>query len=137
MSLQKKIYFLREAKGLTQGEAAKELGMCVTEYGDIERGDADPKVSKLQKIANFYGTRLSDLLDDSEKSFMSIHFAINRDQQQSNVYLGSSVSSELEKANLIIEMKDKELALQQREIELLKKQNEQLEEINALLKKNM
>jgi transcriptional regulator with XRE-family HTH domain len=128
MSVQKKIYLLREAKGLTQADVAKQLGMCVTEYGDIERGDADPKISKLKKVANFFGIRLNDLLDDSDKSFMSIHFAINRDKNQNNVYLGSSVSSELEKANLIIELKDKELAMKDREIENLR-------EIIALLKR--
>jgi hypothetical protein len=46
------------------------------------------------------------------------------------------MSPELKEQKLINELKNKELAMQQREIELLKKQNTQLEEINALLKKN-
>lgn len=110
MSLKKKIYLFREAKGLTQSDVAKALKMCVTKYGDIERGDIDndPKLSELQKIANFYGTRLSDLLDDSDESCMRIHFAMNRDKNQNNVYLGSSANRELEKQ--LIAAKDEKIA---------------------------
>ena len=127
MSLQKKIYLLREAKGLKQSDVAKALKMCVTKYGDIERGDSDndPKLSELQKIANFYGTRLSDLLDDSDESCMSIYFAINRDKNQNNVYLGSSANRKLEK--LLIAAKDEKIADLNKIISLLEAKIKDLE----------
>jgi hypothetical protein len=49
--------------------------------------------------------------------------------------LNDKLAFEIQKRHLPLEMKDKELALQQREIENMKKQILQLEEINALLKK--
>jgi len=131
MSVNEKIRLIREAKGLTQEEAAEKLKMSVNGYGDIERGVSDIKTSKLEKIAEMLEIKLSELFELNEKGVSNIAYK----QIKNNLYFNSS-AVELEKQQLIIELKDKELALQQREIELLKKKNEQLEEINALLKKN-
>jgi hypothetical protein len=46
------------------------------------------------------------------------------------------IKTELEKQLLVVELKDKELTMQQREIENLKIQILQLQEINMLFKKN-
>jgi len=48
--------------------------------------------------------------------------------------LNDKLAFEIQKRHLPFEMKDKELALQQREIENLREQVLQLKEINALLK---
>jgi len=138
MSVNEKIRSIREAKGLTQEQVAEKTGISSSVYGDIERGENDPKLSKLQKIAEAFEIELSELVDLSEKGTLNINFANyqrNGKNPKSKVYI-SSANSELEKQQLIIELKDKELALQQREIENQKKQIAQLEEINALLKKN-
>ena len=47
MSVNEKIKLIREAKGLTQEQVAEKLGVSPTAYGNIERGDNDPKLSKL------------------------------------------------------------------------------------------
>ncbi len=52
MSVNEKIKLVRQAKGLTQESVAEKLGMSVTTYGDIERGDKDLKISRLQDIAD-------------------------------------------------------------------------------------
>lgn len=51
MSVNEKIRSIREAKGLTQEQVAEKSGISASVYGDIERGENDPKLSKLQKIA--------------------------------------------------------------------------------------
>lgn len=137
MSVNKKIRLIREAKGLTQEQVAEQLGVSPTAYGDIERGDNDPKLSKLQKIAEILEISLSELVDLSEKGNLIINFIRqqNSRKHKNNICINSS-NYAAEKQQLIIELKDKELAMQQHEIEILKVQIAQLQKINALLEKN-
>ena len=123
MSVNEKIRLIRETKGLTQEQVAEKLGVSPTVYGDIERGDTDPKLSKLEKIAEILEIRLSELVDFSDKGTLNIY--CYKKGKQRGFYFGSS-NSELEKQQLVIELKDKELALQQREIAYLKELNELL-----------
>jgi transcriptional regulator with XRE-family HTH domain len=131
MSVNEKIRSIREAKGLTQEQVAEKLGISSSVYGDIERGENDPKLSKLEKIAEAFEIELSELVDLSEKGNLNVTF---NTCTQKKFYIGSAVT-ELEKQQLIIELKDKELAMQQREIENLQAQITQLQKINGLLEK--
>jgi transcriptional regulator with XRE-family HTH domain len=117
MSVNEKIRLIREAKGLTQEEAAEKLKMSVNGYGDIERGITDIKVSKLESIAKMLEIKLSELFELNEKSAFNINFC---KQKQNKFYINSS-AVELEKQLLINELKDKELAMKEREIEQLNK----------------
>ena len=111
MSVNEKIRLIRETKGLTQEQVAEKLEMSPNAYGDIERGENDPKLSKLQKIAEIFEMPLSDLVDLSEKGTLNINF----NKEGKNVmYVGSSVTAKE------MVLKDKELAMQQREISYLK-----------------
>jgi transcriptional regulator with XRE-family HTH domain len=125
MSINEKIRLIRETKGLTQEQVAEKLGVSPTAYGDIERGDNDPKLSKLQKICEILEIPLADLIDLSDKGTLNINF--NKQGKHYNVYLGSS-NTELKEQLLINELQKKELSMKDREIENLK-------EIIALLKR--
>jgi len=125
MSVNEKIRLIRESKGLTQEDVAKKLDISVNSYGDIERGNTNLKLNRLEQIAEILGVQLPELVDSTEKGNLNICFN-NKQVKQRDVYFNSS-TIEFEKQQLIIELKDKELALQQREIENLK-------EIIALLK---
>ena len=116
MSVNEKIKLIREAKGFTQEQVAEKLGVSPTAYGNIERGDNDPKLSKLEKIAEILGIRLPELVDSSEKGNLNINF---NKGEKNTICIGTS-AIELEKQLLIIELKDKEITMQQREIENLK-----------------
>ncbi len=119
MSVNEKIKLIREAKGLTQEQVAEKLGISPTAYGNVERGDNDPKLSRLQEISDVLGITVSELLDLTDKTVLNINLnRKDKGKNKYNVYLSSS--SELEKQELVIELKDKELALQQREIAYLK-----------------
>ncbi len=127
MSVNEKIKLVRNAKGFTQEEMAEELGMSSNAYGDIERGDSDPRLSKLQKISEKLGINLSELLDLNSKTVLNVNFN-EQGKHKHNVYLGSD--SELEKQILICEFKDKEIELYKQKvadltklIELLEKQS--------------
>lgn len=116
MSVNEKIRSIRETKGLTQEQVAEKLGISTSVYGDIERGENDPKLSKLQKIAEAFEIELSELVDLTDKGNLNVTF---NTCTQKKFYIGSS-NTELEKQLLIVELKDKELTLQHREIENLK-----------------
>jgi transcriptional regulator with XRE-family HTH domain len=114
MSVNEKIRLIRESKGLTQEDVAKKLDISVNSYGDIERGNTNLKLNRLEQIAKILEISLPELIDTSDKGILNINFK----NKQRDVYFGSS--SELEKQQLIIELKDKELAMQAREIAYLK-----------------
>ncbi len=131
MSVNEKIRLIREAKGLTQEQAAEKLDMSPSAYGEIERGENDPKLSKLQKIADIFEIELSELIRLTEKENLTINvtnYQENGKFTKSKVYISSN-NSELEKQQLFVEM-------QQKEIESLKIQIAQLQKINELLEKN-
>ena len=122
MSVNEKIRLIRESKGLTQEDVAKKLDISVNSYGDIERGNTNLKLNRLEQIAKILEISLPELIDTSDKGILNINFK----NKQRDVYFGSS--TELEKQQLIIELKDKELAMKDREIDNLR-------EIIALLKR--
>jgi len=136
MSVNEKIRSIREAKGLTQEQVSEKTGISSSVYGDIERGENDPKLSKLQKIADAFEIDLSELVDLSEKGTVNVSFANHalknntNTTHQNHVYVGSC-ASELKEQKLINELKDKELALQAREIAYLKKMLEMSEKLDG------
>lgn len=119
-----KLRVIREAKGLTQEQVAEKLQMSKNGYGDIERGDSDVKLSKLEKIAEIFNMQLAELVDLSDKGTLNVNFACKQHNKhlQSNVYIGSH-AAELKEQQLINEMKDKEITLLKRIIELMESKN--------------
>lgn len=130
MAMHEKIRLLRQAKGLTQEDVAHELKMSVHGYGDIERGDCDIKLSRLQQVADLFEVKLSELIDMNEKAVLNLGCEQNKSHWHfnSNIAENMQLKAELEKQQLRVEM-------QQKEIENLKVQIAQLQKINALLEK--
>lgn len=125
MSVNEKIRLVREAKGLTQEQVAEKLQMSKNGYGDLERGDSDIKLSKLQQLADIFDMELPELVDLTDKGNLNVTF---NTCSQKKFYIGSS-SIELEKQRLTIEF-------QAKEIDNLKVQIAQLQKINSLLEKD-
>ena len=126
MSVHEKIRLIRETKGLTQEQLAEKLKMSPSAYGDIERGDSDIKLSRLKKISESLEVKLSELFELSEKGSFNIINSLHSNNE-TKIHISSS-ASELEKQLVCNELKDKELAMKDREIE-------DLREIIALLKR--
>jgi transcriptional regulator with XRE-family HTH domain len=135
MEAHEKIRFLRESKDWSQEDVAKKLNMSVSGYSKIERGETKIVVSKLKKIAEIFGIDVMELMSLGEKN---VYF-VNIGDSNNGYIISSSAELALEnqKQKLINELKDKELAMQQREIENLREQVLQLKEINTLLKKEV
>lgn len=53
---------LRERKGLTQGQAAKKMGIVRTTYSNYEAGNREPDHETLAKMADFFEVTVDYLL---------------------------------------------------------------------------
>lgn len=58
----KKMRRIRKERNLSQEDVAGRAGMHVTTYGRIERGESNPPLQTLEKIAKALRTSLSDFI---------------------------------------------------------------------------
>ena len=136
-TLNKKIKFLRNLKGWTQEDMAERLKMSVIGYGNIERGDADITLSRLDEIAKLLGVELQELFNSQGKIVINLGDASitngdyhGKSAYQNITYVQKELEHQLEKDQLIIEQQRKEISTLQQEVEHLK-------EIIGLLKKQL
>jgi len=121
MQLHEKISLLRKVKGWTQETMAEHMRMSLHGYANIERGETDIQLSRLEEIAQVLGIELKELINFDEKNVLN---NIAESQTQFNNYVNSTTKNnehELEKANLIIEQQSKEIAYLKEIIELMKR----------------
>ena len=104
-------------------DLAEKLQMSINGYGDLERGNRDIKLSKLEQISDLLDIDLSSLFS-SEKSVFNLSMG-NSQQHNNNGCTITSAEIEtlelrhaLEKQQLLNSEKDKEIALLKRIIEL-------------------
>lgn len=65
--LTENLIMLRNVKGLTQEQVAEIAGVSRQAYAKWERGDSVPDIEKCDKLANFYGVKIDELLHYEEK----------------------------------------------------------------------
>jgi transcriptional regulator with XRE-family HTH domain len=124
MELCEKIRFMRMFKGWSQEEMAEKLGMVVSGYAKIERGETDVNFSRLTQIANLFGIELSNLIGLNEKNVFNVVENSNYYSPLSNVTVSipeSEFKIQLEKFQIIVEQQNKEIAYLKEIIELMKK----------------
>ena len=132
MPLPQKLKLIRSFKNWTQEDIAHKLGISTHAYAKIERGETDVNLSRLQQIAEVMDIGLSELFGLDEKNVFNL--ADTHNTQGDNWYVNSlstgqiEYKHELEKANLMIEQ-------QQKEMDYLKQQVNDLRDIINLLKK--
>ena len=114
-------------KGLTQEEVADKLNLSVNGYGKIERGNCDINLHRLEQIAEVFGIEVIELLGTTDTNLFNLSFSSsctnyctnNMDTQNNHNYStfeNSELKSELEKQQLIIQLKDKEIELRDEKI---------------------
>lgn len=138
MQVHEKLKIMRLFNDWTQEEMAEKLGYSLNGYTRIERGETDVTIGKLEKIAQTLGIDLEKLIGLNEKNvfYIAEHCHYTHSSSQNGILLTEAqCTQELEKMSIKLAAQEKEIALQQREIENLKTQIIQLQEINALLKK--
>jgi transcriptional regulator with XRE-family HTH domain len=60
MKVHEKIRFMRQSKGWSQEDMADKLNLSVNGYANIERGETDVQLSRLEKIAESFGMRMKN-----------------------------------------------------------------------------
>ena len=68
--LGQRIRSLRKRQGLTQEEMADKCGLHWTYIGGLERGERNPTLTTMQKVAEGLGVSVHELLD--AKAFQSV-----------------------------------------------------------------
>lgn len=58
-----KIQRLMDSRGITAYQLAKETGIAPSRFSQWKRGDCNPKVDKIQKIAEYFGVTIEYLLE--------------------------------------------------------------------------
>jgi len=62
MHIGKNIKAIREAKGLMQKEIAAAAGMHPANYNKVEKGDREPSIEALDKIAKLFGLTVDQII---------------------------------------------------------------------------
>lgn len=126
MKINEKIRFMRQLKEFSQEEMAEKLGLSLNGYANIERGETDVQMSRLEQIATIFEIDLLELLNFGEKTVVCL---IGNNNQFSNV--GQNINDsketqlEVQKLQLIIEQQLKEIAYLKEIIELTKNQKKE------------
>ena len=70
MKVHEKFRIMRQRKGWSQEEMAEKLYMSVNGYANIERGETDVKISRLEQIARVFEMDLLELFNFGEKNIV-------------------------------------------------------------------
>jgi len=122
MNVSEKIRFMRQLQGWSQEQMAEKLGMSLHGYANIERGDTDVQMSRLEQIAEVLGTNPAELMSFGEKNTMCFF----RDNNYHNISQTlnmhpEAIMAELQKHQALLQHKDKEIQYLKEIIDLLKK----------------
>jgi len=105
---------------------AQKLGIAVSSYAKIERGETDVNVSRLVQIADVFETNVSDLLAvNGHNVFNVLENGTNNGRvlSGSNIFLTETeCGHELEKVQLLLTEREKEVGY-------LKEENQRLKEM--------
>ena len=71
MTIASNLKQIREAKGLSQREVSKQIGVANTSYFAWERGKTKPKKENLIKLSNIFGVTYEALVKDEETDLLS------------------------------------------------------------------
>jgi hypothetical protein len=116
MKINEKIRQLREQHQLSQENMADKLGMSVTGYTKIERGEVRSNLPRLEQISEVFDMDICELLSygESEKVYFNNSVTESTNSNNSNNFLFAVGNDNLEKAiqqlQLIISHKDELLA---------------------------
>ena len=141
MPIHEKIRLLRQVKGLTQEEVADKLNLSVNGYGKIERGECDVNLTRLEQLAGVFGIEPTELLGMADKNVFNLscsssctNYCTNTIEMHNTYTNTQSVESnpEIEKLQLILQIKDKEIELRDEKIHHLSEVLELLKSKDSL-----
>ncbi|TCK01849.1 DNA-binding XRE family transcriptional regulator [Volucribacter psittacicida] len=120
MNINEKIKTLRKVHHLTQEDMANKMGMSVSGYAKIERGETLLQLDRLEKIAHIFNMDIIELMNTNEKSII---FQLNENSNYNSAnYYGNSedIANECEKLKLMLQHKEELLKQKEQELQTLK-----------------
>ncbi|GAX47564.1 XRE family transcriptional regulator [Pseudolactococcus reticulitermitis] len=98
MAIANNLVQIREAKGLSQREVAKQIGVANTSYFAWERGKTKPKKENLLKLSDVFGVPYEILVKDEETDLLSAFHQLT-EQRKENVmrYTQNQLSEQTQK----------------------------------------
>jgi len=134
MKIYEKIRFMRQSKGWSQEEMANKLSLSVNGYANIERGETDVQLSRLEQIAATLEIELLELLNLGERQvFYLVNSNLNNNlfnSDHNNFEMTDvlqdkmKLQHELEKTCLLLEQKEIEITYLKKLLNLTNQQNE-------------
>lgn len=137
--LRQNIRDFREDKHFTQADMAEKLGMSVTGYAKLERGESQIRVERLKQIAQILEVNVEELMESGNQGIVVFNNSNDNFSNSSNfsLSLGNPVlESEIKHLKYIIEAKNELLDARDREIESLKSQISVLNKMMQSIEKN-
>jgi transcriptional regulator with XRE-family HTH domain len=120
MKVFERIKMFRNIKGWSQEYIANQLQISLNAYGNIERGETDVNLSRLEQLATLFEIELSELFNPTENTILNLGGTPQNNQW---CHVNNSDKHELEKQILINEQ--------------LRKENEMLKEMMEFIKLNL
>ena len=121
MNVSDKIRFVRKLKGWSQEEMAEKLEMSPNGYANIERGETDVQISRLEQIAKTFGMDLTELMSFGERNILYFFGDNNQHVLQTLNASPEVLMMELQRRQVLLEQKDQEIQYLKEIISLLKK----------------
>ena len=125
MNVSDKIRFMRQLKGWSQEQMAEKLEMSPNGYANIERGTTDVQISRLERIAEVFGTNLNDLMNFGERNILYYcgdnNTITNQHVLQAQSASPETIMMELQKHQILLQEKEKEIQYLKEIIDLLRK----------------
>ncbi len=135
MKINEKIKAIRESQSLTQENMADKLGMSVTGYAKIERGETRSNLPRLEQISKVFDMDIYELLSYGENGQIYFNHSDNTfgDKNNFSFAIGhNDLQEEVKHLQLIIshkeemlEQKDELINSLKRELNLLRKLTKQ------------
>ncbi len=137
--LRQNIRDIREDKHFTQADMAEKLGLSITGYAKIERGQSQINIERLQQISKVLEVSIADLIPFGDDGVVVFNNSNDNFSNSSNFSLAlGNPALEAEVANLrqilahrneIVESRDREINLLRQQVETLQKLISSLENV--------
>ena len=72
MTMSKNLRLLRERCGMTQSEFGKMAGVSDKAVSAWENGLSEPRMGAIQKIADYFGVKKSDIIEEDDNRIYTI-----------------------------------------------------------------
>lgn len=104
MTLVDKIRAFRTIKNFSQENLAQMLGISLTAYAKLERGETEMSFTRLEQIAKTMEVRVVDLLNFGENGFFYMNNNVNSNSVNNNPNLLFLTTASKETTELLIEV---------------------------------